>query len=133
MPQESGFAAEAPVALNENHLLTAFGGSINSVATLAGYAFLWLQLRDEPAHIVIGESTIRFLRPVRETIRALCIVPSAEELAAFKLALRKTGKARIELRVEVEGQGGASAAKFKAKFVAIMDAAADSGTGKSRT
>jgi thioesterase domain-containing protein len=33
----NGFVVEAPVALNSNHLRTAFGGSINAVATLAAY------------------------------------------------------------------------------------------------
>jgi thioesterase domain-containing protein len=67
---ESGFVLEAPVALNSNHLRTAFGGSINVVATLAAYGFLWLELNDAAAHVVVAESSIRFLRPVRETIRA---------------------------------------------------------------
>ena len=40
------FAIEAPVGLNHNHLQTAFGGSINAVATLAGYGFLWLEVRE---------------------------------------------------------------------------------------
>src|SRR5438552_3568993 len=40
---------EAPVALNSNHLGTAFGGSINAVATLVGYALLWLALHDDPS------------------------------------------------------------------------------------
>ena len=68
----SGFVVEAPVALNSNHLRTAFGGSINAVATLAAYGFLWLELNDAAAHVVVAESSIRFLRPVRETIRAIC-------------------------------------------------------------
>jgi thioesterase domain-containing protein len=58
------FMIEAPVALNSNHLGTAFGGSINAVATLAGYALLWLALHDDPSvHVVIAESWLRFLRP----------------------------------------------------------------------
>ena len=67
---ENGFVIEAPVALNSNHLRTAFGGSINAVATLAAYGFLWLELNEAAAHVVVAESSIRFLRPVRETIRA---------------------------------------------------------------
>ena len=43
---ENGFIVEAPVALNSNHLRTAFGGSINAVATLAAYGLLWLELRE---------------------------------------------------------------------------------------
>ncbi len=33
---QNQFVVEAPVSLNSNHLQTAFGGSINAVATLAG-------------------------------------------------------------------------------------------------
>src|SRR5436305_2493288 len=88
---ESGFTVEAPVALNSNHLRTAFGGSINAVATLAAYGFLWMELNDATAHVVVAESSIRFLRPVRETIRATCFRPDQTSLATF----RKKRKARI--------------------------------------
>lgn len=116
----TGFAIEAPVALNSNHLDTAFGGSINSVATLAGYTFLWLELRGRPAYIVVGESAIRFLRPVRMTIRAFCIVPAAEQLAAFRDRLTLKGKARLELQVEVE-EDGETAAAFDGTFMGVME------------
>src|SRR3979409_2110962 len=75
---ENGFVIEAPVALNSNYLRTAFGGSINAVATLAAYGFLWLELNDASAHVVVAESSIRFLQPVCETIRALWLRPAAE-------------------------------------------------------
>jgi thioesterase domain-containing protein len=114
---ESGFAVEAPVALNSNHLRTAFGGSINAVATLAAYGLLWLELNDAAAHVVVAESSIRFLRPVRETIRAVCSWPSPDELEAFKAQLAAKGKARIELRVNVV-EAGQTAAEFEGIFVA---------------
>ena len=94
---------EAPVALNSNHLGTAFGGSINAVATLAGYGLLWLELRDDPSvHIVIAESSIRFLRPVRRTIRAV--------------AAKNRGRIRLRVRVE---ESDATAAEFEGLFVSI--------------
>ncbi len=116
----TGFAVEAPVALNYNHLHTAFGGSINSVATLAGYTFLWLELRHEAAHLVILESSIRFVRPIRERIQAFCIEPEPEQLAAFGAALRREGKARIKLDVRVE-EDGELTARFAATFVALTN------------
>lgn len=116
-PAEAGFAIEAPVALNSNHLQTAFGGSINSVATLAGYTYLWLALRDTSAHVVVRESTIRFLRPIRETIRAICLAPEPEALTAFRQALETNGRAPIKLHVRVE-EHGSVAAEFVATFVA---------------
>src|SRR3954463_7203351 len=81
---ESGFTVEAPVALNSNHIRTAFGGSINAVATLAAYGFLWVELNEAAAHVVVAESSIRFLRPVRETIRATCARPEEKRLDEFR-------------------------------------------------
>ncbi len=117
---ERGFSVEAPVALNYNHLHTAFGGSINAVATLAGYGLLWMELRETTAHLLIAGSAIRFLRPVRETISATCVRPAAEKLASFQATLRETGKARIALRVRVE-ENGEAAAEFQATFVAVAE------------
>jgi thioesterase domain-containing protein len=114
---ENGFVIEAPVALNSNHLRTAFGGSINAVATLAAYGFLWLELNDASVHVVVAESSIRFLRPVRETIRAICRRPAAEELGAFRSHFATKRKARIALRVNVI-ETGETAAEFAGVFVA---------------
>ena len=117
--QTHGFAVEAPVALNYNHLHTAFGGSINAVATLAGYGFLWLHLNDEAAHVVVAQSSIRFLRPVRVNIRAVCLAPDAAEFVAFQEAFRDRGKGKIRLLVQVE-EGGILAANFEGVFVAAI-------------
>jgi thioesterase domain-containing protein len=114
---ETGFTVEAPVALNSNHLRTAFGGSINAVATLAAYGFLWLELNEAAAHVVVAESSIRFLRPVRETIRATCLRPDAESLATFRSEFLAKRKARIRLRVAVT-EVGETAAEFEGLFVA---------------
>lgn len=114
---EAGFTVEAPVALNSNHLRTAFGGSINAVATLAAYGFLWVELNDPAAHVVVAESSIRFIRPVRETIRAVCLRPAAEELEAFHSQFVEKRKARIALRVNVV-EAGLTAAEFEGHFVA---------------
>ena len=114
---ENEFIVEAPVALNSNHLRTAFGGSINAVATLAAYGLLWLELREHAVHVVVAESSIRFLRPVRETIRAICLRPDSDEWAAFRTRFVEKGKTRITLRVNVVEEGQ-TAAEFEGIFVA---------------
>ena len=114
---EHGFAVEAPVGLNSNHLRTAFGGSINAIATLAAYGLLWIELNDPAVHVVVAESSIRFLRPVRETIRAVCQRPSEHDWKAFTKAFESEGKGRIKLRVQVV-EAGQSAAEFEGTFVA---------------
>ena len=112
-----GFAIEAPVALNSNHLRTGFGGSINAVATLAAYGFLWVELRDPAVHVVVAESSIRFLRPVRTMIHAVCARPLPEEWDAFQTRFAEKGKARITLRVNV-AEEGEIAAEFEGVFLA---------------
>ena len=114
---DEGFTVEAPVALNSNHLRTAFGGSINAVATLAAYGFLWLELNEAAAHVVVAESSIRFLRPIRETIRATCVRPDAKSLATFRGEFVEKRKARITLQVNVT-EAGETAAEFEGLFVA---------------
>jgi len=113
---ENGFVVEAPVALNSNHLRTAFGGSINAVATLAAYGLLWLELRAQAVHVVVAESSIRFLRPVRETIRAICPRPDPEVWKALHVRLAEKDKACIILRVNVAEEGQVAAA-FEGTFV----------------
>ena len=114
---ENEFVIEAPVALNSNHLRTAFGGSINAIATLAAYGFVWLGLRDQAVHVVVAESSIRFLRPIRETIRATCVRPDAKSLATFRGEFVEKRKARITLQVNVT-EAGETAAEFEGLFVA---------------
>jgi len=109
---------EAPLALNHNHLGTAFGGSLSAVATLAGYALLWLELRDRSAHVLIQKSTIKFRRPVRGDLRAVCRTPGAAALATFRGDFARKGKARLVLRVQIE-DGGKTAVDFEGTFVAL--------------
>jgi thioesterase domain-containing protein len=116
---DAGFVVEAPVALNSNHLRTAFGGSINAVATLAAYGFLWVELNDAAAHVVVAESSIRFLRPVREMIRATCLRPDENALTTFRNQFAEKRKARITLRVDVT-EAGQIAAQFEGQFAARL-------------
>lgn len=108
----------APLALNHNHLGTAFGGSLNAIATLAGYVLLWLELRDRSAHIVIRESRIQFYRPVKGALRAICHAPDPAVLADFREGFGRKGKARLELHVEIF-EGEELAVAFDGTFVAV--------------
>ena len=76
----------APIALNHNHLGTAFGGSLSALAILAAYGLIWLEIGDKTAHVVIRKSELSFRRPVRREIVAICRRPSEDELWMFKNA-----------------------------------------------
>ncbi|RYX86530.1 DUF4442 domain-containing protein [bacterium] len=108
----------APLKSNYNHLGTAFGGSLAAIATLAGYGFLWLELGDPKAHIVIRDSAISYRQPVRGDIRAICRRPEDAQLMAFKNGFARSGKARIALHVSIE-ENNKVAVEFKGTFVAM--------------
>lgn len=109
------FVVEAPVALNYNHMHTGFGGSINSIATLAGYGRLWVWLRERAAEVVIAESSIHFLRPVVQMIRATC---SGGERQAFLDEVAAHGTGRLSLHVTVE-ENQLMAAEFRGTFAVV--------------
>lgn len=113
-----GLVLGAPLEANHNHLGTAFGGSLAALATLAGYALLWLELGNRDAHIVIRRSELDYRHPVTGPLRAICRKPPEAELAAFRSTFAKAGKARVRLEVTVEEQGRVCMA-FVGTFVAI--------------
>lgn len=108
----------APLNANHNHLGTAFGGSLNAVAVLAGYAFLWLRLGDRDAHVVVRRSSIDYRRPVTGEIRAVCTAPDEAAMAAFQTRFAQKGKARITLDVTI-GEAGAVCVTFQGEYVAL--------------
>ena len=114
---EDALTLTAPLAVNHNHLGTAFGGSLAALAMLAGYSLLWLELDDREAHIVISESQLKFLRPVTGTIRAVCRRPDSASLMSFKEQLAEKGKARIQLETTIAA-GGEIAVAFTGTYVA---------------
>lgn len=113
----------APLEPNHNHLGTAFGGSLVTLATLAGYALLWLLLDDRTCHIVVKESRTRYLHPVTGALRAVCRAPAAADLESFQAALARGGKARLTLHATVE-EGGRACVAFEGEFVALRPVAA---------
>jgi thioesterase domain-containing protein len=109
----------APIEANHNHLHTAFGGSLHALLTLSCYGWLWLELNDPDAHIVIRESTIRYLRPVRGELRAGCRRPKEEQVQRFKRDFEARQKARITLEATIDEEG-VTAVQFTGQFVAVV-------------
>lgn len=107
----------APLAPNINHKSTAFGGSLYSLAVLCGWGLLHLKLADARMHkhILIQESSIRYLHPVEHDLHAECRLDDA----AFKQFLRtleKHGRARLSLDVIIT-QDKRPAVEFTGRYV----------------
>ena len=79
---------------------------------------VWCEDAIELAHLVIRESTIKFRRPVRGDLRAVCRAPDAATFATFREDFAHKGKARLVLRVEIE-EDGEAAVEFEGTFVAL--------------
>ena len=108
----------APLGENVNHLGTAFGGSLNTLAVLSCYGLLWLELREEGCNIIIRDSSIHYERPVRSRLRAACTRPDGEVFETFRRRFRQRGQARIVLAATIEEEG-ATAARFRGTFAAV--------------
>lgn len=106
----------APLELNSNHLGTAFGGSLATLATLTGYVGLWTALGDRDAHVVVRRSEVDYRRPVRKVIEASCELPVLKE--DFRRAFERKGKARMVLPVAIR-EDGVECVSFCGEFVAI--------------
>jgi thioesterase domain-containing protein len=111
----------APLAGNANDKGTAFGGSLFSVSVLAGWAWLTRHLAREScaADVVIQESRMQYLIPVRGDFRAHLCLPAAEEVARFRRMLRRAARGRIGLRVEIR-DGDGVATRFDGLYTAAM-------------
>jgi thioesterase domain-containing protein len=119
---EHGLVLSAPLAANINHKLTAFGGSLAALATLACWGVLWLMLEPQPdLHIVVNESHIRYLRPVTGTLVAKCAVPDAVARERFIDTLHRRRKARLQMSSQVI-QDGILCSELTGTFVAFYHA-----------
>ena len=113
-------ALGAPLAPNVNDKGCAFGGSLASLMTLAGWGLVELALRRHglDCDVYVGESTVRYLQPVWTDFRAEARLDADADWAAFFDALRSRGKARIAVACRVPGADGQDAATLAACFVA---------------
>jgi thioesterase domain-containing protein len=109
----------APLALNGNHLGTAFGGSLHSISVLACYSWLFnaLDERKLKVHVVVKRSEMKYLFPVLGEIIAICRAPDEAERNRFMQILERKKKAQITLHATVL-VGSDTACEFEGEFVA---------------
>jgi len=116
-----GLVLRSPLGPNINHKGTAFAGSLNATATLAGWGTIWLLLREHGirSHVVIQDSTVQYLRPVTGDFTARCRAPSSTAVERLVNAVRRRGRGRIELDVLVADASG-DAVRFHGRYVAFL-------------
>lgn len=92
----------APLAANINPHGTAFGGSLSMLGVLAGWAAVDRLLAAESllADLVIQRGAMEYLAPVQGDL-AVRAALDPDAAAAFIVALRDKGRARIEVLSEL--------------------------------
>ena len=105
---------------NLNHKATAFGGSINSLMVVCGWALVLNNIKqmDPNAHIVIQKSTISYLRPINKDFVAECELQDEVKKEKFLRSYKRLGKARMEVQVFIY-DGEDLAVEFEGHYVAF--------------
>lgn len=115
---EKAVKVKAPLALNFNHKGTAFGGSINTLMTVCGWAqtHALIYPHDPKAHVVIQRSQVKYRAPITSDFIAESemIDPSAVKL--FIDSFIRYGKAKIDITVKCR-DGETLLAEFVAGYV----------------
>lgn len=109
----------AQIEPNINDKLTAFGGSINALMTICGWAMTFINIKDvdNDVQIVIHKSNITYMAPINEDFIAECSVEHNESVE-FIENYKKYNKARLNLKVFC-GKKERIFVKYEGEYVAF--------------
>lgn len=117
----SRLALNAPLSSNVNDKGCAFGGSMVSLMTLAGWGLVVLKLGQAQctANVYVADSSVSYLSPLWDELVAEAAIESGHSWDDFVQDFQKRGKARITVLIEMTSvQGGAVVCTMTARFVA---------------
>ena len=116
----SSLRLRAPLAAHVNDKGCAFGGSLVSLMTLAGWGVVTLALQRAglTADVFVASSEVRYRAPLYADLEAVARADAAE-LAAFVAAFRDVGRASVNLEAQVPLPDGGSACDLRSRYVAI--------------
>lgn len=119
---------QAPLSRNVNDKGCAFGGSLNSLMTLASWGLVTLELKRAglSADVFVAESTVRYRAPLYDDLLTEAWLAEGESWDAITKALREGGRVGtfIEACVRLpaspgQDRKGGVAAESRSRFVAI--------------
>lgn len=91
----------APLDVNINHKNTAFGGSLSTLAILAGWSLIFMRLQGIRNEIVIQDSEMSFLKAATSDFYAVSVYEESASWTKFNRLFDKRGKGRIVVNSEV--------------------------------
>ena len=111
----------APLERHVNDKGCAFGGSLVSLMTLAGWGLVTLRLEQAgiDADVFVADSEVRYLQPLFADLAAEAELDAGVDWEAALASLRSRGRARVGLVARVRLPDGGVAAELRARFVAV--------------
>lgn len=112
----------APAGPNINDKGCAFGGSLASLLTIAGWSLACLSMRERGicGDVYVQDSQIRYLAPVFGELRATARLVDGESLDTFFGTLATRGKARLGIQASVAGKDGQPGTTLQGRYVAFV-------------
>jgi thioesterase domain-containing protein len=113
-------ALSAPLPPNRNHRDTAFGGSVVTLAILAGWARVHLGVAraGHSVHTVIQRSSVSYEAPIVSSFQAICEPIPESSWDRLIRSLDRRGRRRVHLDVRIEADGSV-VARFRGAYVAL--------------
>ena len=111
----------APLSANVNDKGNAFGGSLTSLMTVAGWGLVTLKLRVAglKAEVYVADSQIRYLAPLYDDLVAEAVFAEGQAWDLFVDTLVQRGRARIQVDARVLLPEGGLATTLSGRYVAI--------------
>lgn len=112
----------APLASNINDKGCAFGGSLGSLMTLAGWGLivLWLAEAGLEADVFVADSETRYRAPLYADLETTAELAEGESREDFLSTLRRRGRARIAVRAVVGLPEGGVATESLSRYAAKL-------------
>lgn len=112
----------APLSVNLNDKGCAFGGSLVSLMTLAGWALVTAHLHEAgfgDTEVFVADSEVKYKAPLWDELIAEVAAAEGENWEEFLAAFTLKGKARITIEARVPLPDGGIATSMRARYAAF--------------
>ncbi|MBW8823074.1 MAG: YiiD C-terminal domain-containing protein [Xanthomonadales bacterium] len=112
----------APLSANVNDKNCAFGGSLVSLMTLAGWglATAWLERRGIKAEVYVADSQVKYRVPLYDDLDACAVFAEPPDADAVLRELREGKHASFRIQSEVRRGDGRVATSMESRYVAVV-------------
>lgn len=112
----------APLAANINDKGCAFGGSLVSLMTLAGWGLVtaWLERRGIKAEVYVADSQVKYRAPLYDDLDARAVFAELPDADAVLRDLRQGKRVSFRIQSEVRRSDGGIATSMESRYVAVV-------------